>query len=77
MRHYIRQSKLSTTKAEKANIELVPKKAKKLPYMEQSCNAPNVIFQTFFPTDNTLFYNQCNEIYSLQQRNTVDFGLWS
>ena len=34
-------------------------------------------FQTFFPTDTTLFYNQCNEIYSLQQRNTVDFGLWS
>ena len=34
-------------------------------------------FQTFLQTDNTLFYNQHNAIYRLQQRNTVDFGLWS
>ena len=34
-------------------------------------------FQNFSPTDNTLFYNQHNAIYSLQQRNTVDFGIWS
>ena len=34
MRQYIHQSKLSTTKAEEANIEPVPKKAKILPYME-------------------------------------------
>ena len=40
MRQYIRQSKLSTTKAEKANNETVPKKAKQLLYMEQSCHAP-------------------------------------
>ena len=33
MRQYIRQSKLSTTKAEEANIEPVPKKAKIIPYM--------------------------------------------
>ena len=31
----------------------------------------------FSQTDNTLFYNQHNAVYSLQQRNTVDFGLWS
>ena len=35
------------------------------------------IFQNFSPTDNTLFYNQQNAIYRLQQRNTVDFGLYS
>ena len=35
------------------------------------------IFQNFSPTDNTLFYNQHNAIYRLQQRNTVDFGLYS
>ena len=35
------------------------------------------IFQIFFPTENTLFYNQHNVICCLQQRNTVDFGLWS
>ena len=35
------QSKLSTTKAEEANNELVPKKAKILAYMEYSCQAPN------------------------------------
>ena len=34
MRQYIRQSKLSTTKADEANIEPVPKKAKIIPYME-------------------------------------------
>ena len=34
MRQYIRQSKLSTAKAEEANNEPVPKKAKILPYME-------------------------------------------
>ena len=40
MRQYIQQSKLSTTKAEEANFEPVPKKAKTLPYMEYSCHAP-------------------------------------
>ena len=35
MQQCINQSKLSTTKAEEANNELVPKKAKILPYMEQ------------------------------------------
>ena len=34
MQQCISQSKLSTTKAEEANNELVPKKAKILPYME-------------------------------------------
>ena len=34
IRQYIRQVKFSTTKAEEANIEPVPKKAKILPYME-------------------------------------------
>ena len=34
MRKYIRQSKLSTTKAEEANNQPVPKKAKILLYME-------------------------------------------
>ena len=34
MRQYIRQSKLSTAKAEEANIEPFPKKAKILPYVE-------------------------------------------
>ena len=34
-------------------------------------------FSNFSPTDNTLFHNQHNAIYSLQQRNTVDSGLWS
>ena len=34
MRQYIRQSNLSTTKAEEANIDPVPKKAKILPYLE-------------------------------------------
>ena len=34
MRQYIRQSKLSTTKAEEANKEFVPKTARTLPYME-------------------------------------------
>ena len=33
-RLYIRQPKLSTTKAEEANIESAPKKAKIIPYME-------------------------------------------
>ena len=33
MRQYIRQSKLSTTKADEANNEPVPKKAKIIPYM--------------------------------------------
>ena len=42
MRQCIRQSKLSTTKAEEAEIESVPKKAKILPYMEYSCHAPIV-----------------------------------
>ena len=40
MRQYIRQSQLSTTKAEEALIELVPKQAKILPYMEFSRHAP-------------------------------------
>ena len=35
-RQYIRQSKLSTTKADEANIEPVLKKVMILPYMEQS-----------------------------------------
>ena len=34
-------------------------------------------FSNFSQIDNTLFYNQNNAVYSLQQRNTVDFGLWS
>ena len=34
MRQYIHQSKLSTTKAEEANVEPIPKKAEVLPYME-------------------------------------------
>ena len=34
MRQYIRQSELSTTKAEEANNEPVAKKAKILPYMD-------------------------------------------
>ena len=41
-RQYIRQSKLSTTKAEEANNEPVPKTAKILPYTENSCHAPIV-----------------------------------
>ena len=32
-------------------------------------------FSNFSQTDNTLFYNQHNAVYSLQQRNRVDFGL--
>ena len=39
MQQCISQSKLSTTKAEEANIEPVPKKVKILPYMEQLCHA--------------------------------------
>ena len=35
MQQCISQSILSTTKAEEANNESVPKKAKMLPYMEQ------------------------------------------
>ena len=46
MRHYIRQSKLSTTTAEEANSEPVPKKAKILPYMEYSCHAHTDCFTT-------------------------------
>ena len=34
-------------------------------------------FSCFSQTDNTLFYNQHNAFHSLQQRNTVDVGLWS
>ena len=56
--------------------------------MAQLCHAPigcftttkiffRFIFQNFSPSDNTLFYNQHNAIYSLQQRNTVDVGRWS
>ena len=44
MRQYIRQAKLSTTYAEEANIKLVPKGAKILLYVEQSCHAPIVCF---------------------------------
>ena len=40
MQQCIGQSKLSTTKAEKANNKPVPKKVKILPYMEQECHAP-------------------------------------
>ena len=39
----------------------------------------NLLFSSasnFSQTDKTLSYNQQNTIYSLQQRNTVDFGLW-
>ena len=46
MRQYSGQSKLSTTKAEEANSEPVPKKAKILPYIEYSCHAPVVCFVT-------------------------------
>ena len=88
MRKFIRQSKVSTTKAEEANNELVPRKAKIIPYMEETRHVPISCFMTIyiyfslhFPNvsrnDNTLFQNQQNALYSLQQRNTVDFGLWS
>ena len=53
--------------------------------MEQECQAPIGCFTTTiiyfslhfsnFSTDNTLFYNQHDAIYSLQQRNRVVFGL--
>ena len=85
---YIGQSIPATTKEEEAIDELVPKKAKILPFMEYSCHVPiscfiriyiyfSLHFSNFSQTDNTFFYNQHNAIYSLQQRNTVDFGLWS
>ena len=84
----ISQSKLSTREADEANIEPAPKIAKLLPYMEKSCHAPigcfittkiylSLQFSNFSQTDNTLFHYQHNAIYSLQQRNTVEFGLWS
>ena len=40
----------------------------------------NLLFSSFSnssPTNTKLFYNQHNAIYSLQQWNTVKFGLWS
>ena len=46
MRQYIRQLKFSTTKAEEAYIEHVPKKAKILPYMEYWCHTPFGCFIT-------------------------------
>ena len=46
MRQYIRQSKLSTTKAEEANKEPVPKKAKIIFYMDQLSHAPISCFVT-------------------------------
>ena len=36
-----------------------------------------LLFSNFSPSDNTLLYSQNNAIYSLQNRNTVDFGPWS
>ena len=87
-RQYIHQSKLSTTKAEKANTQPVPKQAKILPYTEKSCHALfdcfiktylhfSLHFSNFSPVDNTLSFNQQNALHSLQQKNTVDCGLWS
>ena len=46
MRQYIRQSKLSTTKAVEAKNEPIPKQAKILLYMEQKCHAPIGCFTT-------------------------------
>ena len=82
MQQCISQSKHSTTKEEDANNEAAPKKAKILPKVSHSIGCfyynINLLFSSiskFSPTDNTLFYNQHNAIYSLQQRNTVDLVL--
>ena len=88
MQQCISQSNLSTTKAEEANNETVPKKQRYYHIWNNSVTLLLVIllqhkftfrfnFENFSTTDNTLFNNQHNAIYSLQQRNTVVFGLWS
>ena len=88
MRQYIHQSKLPTTKAEEANFELVPKKSKDITFYGIIVSRSYCLFyynisllfshfSNFSPIDSTLFYNQRNAIYSLQQWNTVDFGLRS
>ena len=85
IRQYIRQSKVSKTKAEESSSEPVPKKQRFYLISNNRITFPSLvllqhnfiflfIFQTFFPADNTLSYNQHNAIYTLQQRNTVDFG---
>ena len=88
MRQYISQSKLSTTKAEEAEYEPVPKKHRFYFIWNNRVTLLLVVllqkkvfffslFHTFLQLRNTLVYNQHNAIYSLQQRNTVAFRLCS
>ena len=87
MQQCISQSKLSTTKTEEANNEPATKKKKGITingiivsrsfwlFYYNIHLLSSSFFKLFYITDNTLFYNQHNAIYSLQQRNTVGFGL--
>ena len=84
---YFHQSRFSSTKAEEPTNKPVPKRQR---YYRIWNNRVRLILSVllqhiftfssssnFSQTDNTLLYNQQKAIYSFQQRNTVDFGLWS
>ena len=90
LRKYIPQSKLSTTKAEGVNNELVPKKQSfylygifvsrsyQLFYLHLQYKSTFLFtFQTFLKLTTRSFTINPIQFYSLQRRHTVDFGLWS